>query len=109
VLPFVPLSLPSQMTFPLLHAYLYTHSTAALLSSLLLPPPLQANLILPADVPNLTSMAFRLERVRSLRENVVALEITDEKLWKTMSRAWETLMREAEPEVEGLQMMMRGG
>lgn len=66
-------------------------------------------MILPADVPNLTSMAFRLERVRSLRENVVALEITDEKLWKTMSRAWETLMREAEPEVEGLQMMMRGG
>lgn len=84
----VPLLLPSRLSFPLLHDYIYTASSATLLSRLLEPSP--------ALLPPVEDCTYRLERVRSLWSNVVALEIGDEALWETLRRAWDALVAEAE-------------
>lgn len=106
-LPVVDLHLPSCLAFPLLQAYLYIHSPSLLLSSLLPTPPSSPSsspssisaLLNPTSVSLSRSLAAvttedllkRISLVHSLWQDVVALGISDEKLWKTMRSAWGLL------------------
>ncbi|GAA6035240.1 hypothetical protein JCM8097_006435 [Rhodosporidiobolus ruineniae] len=93
LLPLLPLSLPSQDTFPFLHDYVYTSSSAQLLQDLLTPPT-------SAPDDSLKSLSIRLQRLRAFWGNVVGLEIGDEELWTTMRRAWDVLVHEVQEAVE---------
>ncbi|KIJ27968.1 hypothetical protein M422DRAFT_190333 [Sphaerobolus stellatus SS14] len=93
-LPVIPLSIPSPEMFGALLEYLYTFDTDALICSLLpvsnagngIPPPdvmaskLQAN---PKSIPGC------LARIHGLYNDVCALGVFDEKLWRTIEAAWE--------------------
>jgi hypothetical protein len=94
-LPVLPLTLPSKLSFALLHDFIYTFSSATLLAGLL-----QRE----SQFDGVQECVFRLERVRSLWSNAVALEISDETFWSTLRRAWSVLILEAEEA-----MLVEGG
>ncbi|KAJ7628617.1 hypothetical protein FB45DRAFT_918767 [Roridomyces roridus] len=81
-IPVVPLCLPSLETFPLLHAYLYTQNTPALLASLA--PPCEADLL------RLTQHA---RKVYGLWSNACALGVVDGLLYDAIEASWEATMR----------------
>ncbi|KAL8276418.1 hypothetical protein RQP46_011170 [Phenoliferia psychrophenolica] len=113
-LPVVNITLPSSLAIPFLQGWIYTSSSLFLLSSLLpkhptpSPPPASLSPLLnPAPPPTPTTAASvaealshlhskelldRVEVVHGLWQDVVALEIPDEELWSTMSRAWSILV-----------------
>ncbi|BGP12873.1 hypothetical protein JCM10213v2_000790 [Rhodosporidiobolus nylandii] len=98
-LPVVHLTLPSQAAWPLLHDYLYTLSTARLLSDLLTspspsPPPSSPLRSSPMH-EQLESIVLRLRQVQQLWLIAAALEVGDAGLWATMRRAWSVLTSEA--------------
>ncbi|GAA5988842.1 hypothetical protein JCM11641_005038 [Rhodosporidiobolus odoratus] len=93
-LPVVDLSMPSRSAWPILHDYVYTLSTADLLSTLLAAPPSSATPHPPDSQTQLDSLVARLRRVQQLWSNTVALQISDEGLWETMRRAYEVLVQE---------------
>ncbi|GAA5916053.1 hypothetical protein JCM6882_008298 [Rhodosporidiobolus microsporus] len=85
-LPVVHLTVPSKAAWPLLHDFVYTSSSAALLTAILSPPP---------SLSSLSPLAIRLDRVRQLWHNAVALDIVDETFWSVLRRAWDVLVQEA--------------
>jgi hypothetical protein len=118
-LPVLPLSVPSPATFAPLHYYLYTHNSAALLSSLLpkasLPPQfLSAISSSPSQIKSTLASGGKLHQLSSsllmyanrdlqllmsqsnaitgVWKNVVALGISDPDLWDTLDLAWEVLL-----------------
>lgn len=91
-LPTFSLHLPSCEAWPLLHDYIYLQLTEGLLEELV------NNAASTSDGEAADAVKARrqadvrrLDLVRKLWLNVVALELTDEGLWRTMSDAWQIL------------------
>ncbi|GAA6002717.1 uncharacterized protein JCM10292_002982 [Rhodotorula paludigena] len=119
-LPVVELTLASVSAFPLLQGWLYLRSPAILLSSLLPQPPTPAcptpsslshllnpsppTTAAPIATPSSQSLTVSLSAlpsskllkhihlVHGLWQDVVALQIADEELWKAMGIAWRVLI-----------------
>ncbi|ORY83478.1 hypothetical protein BCR35DRAFT_331131 [Leucosporidium creatinivorum] len=95
-LPIIHLSLPSTLSFPLLHNWILLRSPGALLQALDECSPIPDEL----PRPELSAAAMKRAAVlRGLWANVVALEMGDEELWEVMQGEWsfvlELLEREA--------------
>ncbi|GAA5849878.1 hypothetical protein JCM8547_000943 [Rhodosporidiobolus lusitaniae] len=89
LLPLIPLALPSKSAWHALHDFIYTGSSASLLSCLLQSP---------EKLAGTASFSFRLRRIRALWQTAVALEIGEPALWTTMRRAWSALVKQARGE-----------
>ncbi|BGP36840.1 hypothetical protein JCM10449v2_000742 [Rhodotorula kratochvilovae] len=112
LLPLAAFDMPHRPAWPLLHRYLYDGSAAQLLNGLLgapAPPPATGAAgsrtgsgggggapRSPAEEEQqlLDSLLIRLMRVREVWLNAVRLEMSDCKLWDTLSRAWAILVTE---------------
>lgn len=104
-LPIIRHAIPFRTVWPVLYQYLHLGSTAAVLQDLLTfpvpPSPLSSD---PADVQQrqLGALIARIERIRRLWLNVVALEAdTDIELWELMNRAWSVLVAELKEGLNG--------
>lgn len=82
MLPVQRLSLPSPLTFPLLHTALY-HKSPWLINALLGP-----------DVSKQTNRELleTLGRIHGLWSNVCALGVQGEGVWEAMGTAWRTVV-----------------
>ncbi|KAF7342068.1 hypothetical protein MVEN_01794100 [Mycena venus] len=76
-IPIVPLRLPSPETFPLLHAYLYTHQPATLLASLAHP-----------CVSDLVQLATHASKIHGLWRNACTLGVVDPQLYDVIEASW---------------------
>lgn len=93
-LPTFSLRLPSCEAWPLLHDYVYLQSTKGLLEQLVNGAAgLSDGQASDAVKARRQADVRRLDLVRKLWLNVVALEIADEGLWRTMSDSWRILYR----------------
>ncbi|GAA5951101.1 hypothetical protein JCM21900_005724 [Sporobolomyces salmonicolor] len=120
-LPVIDLNLPSSSAFPFLQGWIYLRSPSIILSALLPPLPLPApspsrappslsRLLNPEPVsappqpetPGAMTVALsalssrillkHVHLVHGLWSNTVALQISDDELWKTMGLAWRILV-----------------
>ncbi|KAL8283551.1 hypothetical protein RQP46_005654 [Phenoliferia psychrophenolica] len=97
-LPVLELSLPSSRAVPVLQNWIYISSPSILLQSLLPSPPTPivytSPAVLAAALSHLPSSTLldRVALVHGLWQNTVALEISDEMLWKGMGFAWSVLI-----------------
>jgi hypothetical protein len=87
VLPVVELNLPSKKAFSVLHDWVYLSSTTRLFESLMKEGELSQE-----RGDSQEGVIERLELVQGLWQNVMALGVADDELWKTMERAWDALM-----------------
>jgi hypothetical protein len=95
-LPVIPLRLPSSASFPILLSYLYTKRPEPLLAEVLSPQSTSSIAQLAraqaAAFPVRTLIANTL-MVQGLWNNVSALGIGDDKLFRTLELAWEVLLQ----------------
>ncbi|BGP02167.1 putative uncharacterized protein CLP1 [Rhodotorula toruloides ATCC 204091] len=102
-LPIVRFSVPFKTIWSILYEYVHTGSTAAVLADLLAhqvpPSPLSAE---PPEVQQyqMGALIAKLERIRRLWHNVVALGAENEELWEALARAWAVLLAELTEELE---------
>jgi hypothetical protein len=102
-LPIIRFTVPYQTLWPILHNYIYTGSTVAVLADLLMhqvpPSPFSAE---PPEVQQYQTRALvaKLERIRRLWHNAAALGVEDEALWLVMARAWGVWLAELMEELE---------
>ncbi|KAI6132915.1 hypothetical protein EV401DRAFT_1914900 [Pisolithus croceorrhizus] len=114
-LPVLSLSVPSPSAFAPLHAFLYTHSVANLLSALL--PAVPSNFLstltshqalrgtlasgpalhslsahLMSSAPGLSALTGVAQRIAAVWRNAVALGIHDPELWDCLDLAWEVVL-----------------
>lgn len=99
VLPTYPVRIPHYEAWQPLHDFIYDQSTSHLLESLLHAPrdhsPALSQSVSTAHRElERDSNLDKLERIRQLWINVVALQIGDDDLWATMALAWRTLFAE---------------
>ncbi|KAG2361034.1 hypothetical protein BDR07DRAFT_1359416 [Suillus spraguei] len=105
--PIVPLCIPSPEVFPQLSTFLYTKRIDHLLASLMplpTPPPLYRDdptTVMPlltqfaqkiADTCAVEALLRHIAKVHGTWSNVMALGITDERLWCALDTAWEVLL-----------------
>jgi hypothetical protein len=105
--PVVPVALPHAESFPALHAFLYTRSQLALLSSLLcLNIPASAagpsdtskragqlaGALVQASGGDMARLMSIVKRVNGMWRNACALGVNDLELWDTMDLAWEAVL-----------------
>ena len=92
-LPTFSIRLPSSEAWPLLHDYIYLQSREGLLEELVNGAAAASSDGEASDAVKARRQADvrRLDLVRKLWLNVVALEIVDDGLWRTMSDAWRIL------------------
>lgn len=94
VLPTYPVRIPHCEAWQPLHDFIYDQSSSHLLEYLLHAPRDHSRAIPQSsshqDLERDDDLA-KLERIRQMWTNVVALQIADDDLWDTMSLAWSTL------------------
>lgn len=108
-LPLVTISLPAPSAFPALHAYLYTRSLPALLSTLLPGLDLPPSNISPVEVLQNGAMLHKLSgilagehrqtelmgiamRIAGLCKNGISLGVCEPEFWDTLDLAWEVVL-----------------
>lgn len=84
-LPVLPLRLPSAETFPILHSFLYTKDTDALLTSLI-----------PRDLSLPMAALHSATLIHGVWQNACGLGVVEEKLWDTIEGAWDSVIRAME-------------
>ncbi|BGP26470.1 hypothetical protein Rt10032_c11g4575 [Rhodotorula toruloides] len=99
-LPIVRYAVPFKTIWSILYEFVHTGSTAAVLANLLThqvpPSPLSAE---PRQRYQLGALIAKLERIRRLWHDVVALGAEDEELWEALARAWAVLLAELTEEL----------
>ncbi|BGP10216.1 hypothetical protein JCM10049v2_006099 [Rhodotorula toruloides] len=102
-LPIVRFSVPFKTVWSILYEYVHTGSTAAVLADLLAhqvpPSPLSSE---PPEVQQyqMGALIAKLERIRRLWHDAVALGAENEELWEALARAWGVLLAELTEKLE---------
>lgn len=102
-LPTIRFSVPFKTIWPILYDYVHAVSTAAVLADLLthqVPPSPLSHEPLEVQQYQMGAIIAKLERIRRLWHDVVALGAEDEELWDALARAWSVLLAELTEELD---------